>query len=129
MECEYKFEKAAGIITPDKHFWKEPLKDGERKERFAAQRKENGFDDRELWGLDYTIATFIYPRLMRFREMKASYPPNLTPDGWSEILLKMAEAFKLIIISDTKIIMSDEENKLIDEGLDLFREYYFHLWD
>jgi nitrogenase molybdenum-iron protein alpha/beta subunit len=65
---------------------------------------------------------------MRFREMRCSYPPNLTPDAWNEILLKMAEAFKLIITSDTKI-MTDEENKLIDDGLDLFREYYFDLWD
>ena len=75
-----------------------------------------------------TIATFIYPRLMRFREMIISYPPNLTLDGWSEILLKMAEAFKLIVISDSKIL-SEDENKAIDDGLDLFREYYFDLWD
>lgn len=126
MECEYRFEKAAGIITPDKQFWN--LEDEARKERFASQKKENGFDDRELWGLDYTIAAFIYPRLMRFREMKISYPPNHTPDEWSEILLKMAEAFKLIVISDSKRL-SDDEYKLIDSGLDLFREYYFDLWD
>lgn len=36
----------------------------------AFQRRKRGFDDSELWSLDYTILEFILPRLRRFREKK-----------------------------------------------------------
>lgn len=32
-----------------------------------GQRRIRGFDDAELWSLDYTILSFILPRLKRFR--------------------------------------------------------------
>ena len=34
--------------------------------KFEKQRTEQGFDDREVWGLDTTIVAFIYPRLQAF---------------------------------------------------------------
>ena len=35
---------------------------------FFFQRRIRGFDDSELWSLDYTILRFILPRLQRYRE-------------------------------------------------------------
>ena len=45
----------------------------------------------------------------------------------NEILDKMIASFAIIIKDDCPWY-SDEKRKIIDEGLDLFREYYFDLW-
>lgn len=53
-------------------------------------------------------------------------------DEWYGILDKMIDAFTYIadggIFEIDFIIGNDEMNKKIDEGLDLFRKYYFNLW-
>ena len=41
----------------------------ELKEKYKQQRIERGFDDSELWNLDYTIASFVLPRLKRLKEL------------------------------------------------------------
>lgn len=44
-------------------------KDDERENQFRKQRMERGFDDSETWSLDYTVASFIIPRLERYQEL------------------------------------------------------------
>lgn len=88
---------------------------------------EDGVADAETWGLDYTIALFVYPRIKRFREIHMSYPGRLTEELWDSILGKIERAFELIIIDQIEFL-TDEEREEINEGLDLFREYYFDLW-
>ena len=103
------------LIEPDDKRW-----DG-----FKEQRLKNGFDDSELWNLDNTIASFIYPRLKRFYDdgNVFGYPSDLAPEKWNEILEKMIDAFRYILIDKF-----DEHDAEISEGLDLFRKYYFDLW-
>lgn len=36
--------------------------------RWAAQREEYGFDERELWDMDYTWRLWLYEHLMAFKE-------------------------------------------------------------
>lgn len=88
---------------------------------------EDGVAPAELWSLDYTIALYIYPRIKKFRKITMGYPGRLTEEQWDTILGKIEQAFKLIILNEVTFL-TDEEHKLIEEGLDLFREYYFHLW-
>lgn len=88
---------------------------------------EDGIAPAELWSLDYTLALHIYPRIKKFREATMSYPGMLTEEQWDIILGKIEQAFKLIILNEVTFL-TDEEHKSIEEGLDLFREYYFHLW-
>lgn len=45
--------------------------DGEKKHR--EQRDGRGFDDTELWNLDYTIISFVLPRLKAFNERDETY--------------------------------------------------------
>ena len=40
-----------------------------REPEWKRQREERGFDDRELWSLDVTLAKFLVPRLKAFREV------------------------------------------------------------
>lgn len=99
----------------------------ERWDEYKAQRLERGFDDSELWSLDMTIAKFIYPRLKAFAEHCGSTPSTLKDEEWNIILDDMLKAFE-IIINPEKFPWSDEDNKIIVKGLDLFRSYFFALW-
>ena len=41
----------------------------ERNKIFQKQRKKFGFDDRETWDLDYTLATWLYCHLKRLKKV------------------------------------------------------------
>lgn len=93
-----------------------------------AKKKRNKSIYRDTWNLDFAIAKFVHPRLVRYKQVTNGYPGILnSPEEWNEILDKMIAAFE-IIIKDDCCIYKDWQMKIIDEGLDLFREYYFHLW-
>lgn len=40
-----------------------------RLDRFLKQRTKYGFDERETWSLDYTLATWLYSHLMMYKEI------------------------------------------------------------
>jgi hypothetical protein len=54
--------------------------------KFLKQRIIRGWDDSETWSLDFTVAKFMLPRLIRFKELKCGYPCNLTKEEWDKIL-------------------------------------------
>ena len=102
----------------------------ERHVKWDKQRQERGFDDTETWSLFTTISDFIYPRLLAFKEYKCDYPINLTPKNWDKILDKMIFAFKFY--SDEykrEESASSETIQKVQEGMDLFVEYFRDLWN
>jgi hypothetical protein len=102
-------------------------KGDKREEVYSKQRIERGFDDSETWSLDTTIAYFILPRLKRFREIKAGHPASITMLEWDSILEKIELGFELTI-KDCNGIITEDEVKQMNEGLDLFRQWFFDLW-
>jgi hypothetical protein len=40
----------------------------ERQKRFKKERKTYGFDSRETWAMDYTLATWLYEHLSWYRD-------------------------------------------------------------
>jgi len=131
---------------------------GRRFRWFIQRRKWGGFDERELWDLDFPIIRFIYPRLKKFAEMKKHAWPgegngHPTPEDWQKALDKMVEAFHYLILdgedidaegvfeSDFGIKIKNEEkwnkyteeldrrSKIIEEGFGLFSTNFFNLWD
>ena len=95
---------------------------------FEKQRLKRGFDDSEVWNFDATIARFIYPRLLVFIDDVISnqcHPVELTFDSWVDILKEISEGFKLMSQDNEK---SDDEDKIIEKALDLFRKYFHSLW-
>jgi hypothetical protein len=100
----------------------------DREKLYSTQRIERGFDDSETWSLTDTICHFITPRLQRFKECANYIPSNITKEEWNEILDKMLLSFNLISRDNGSRIWSDEESKQINEGLDLFREWFMELW-
>jgi hypothetical protein len=95
--------------------------------RFWWQRRSRGWDDSETWSLDSTASEFILPRLKRFKTITIAYPGDLTPGSWDEILDKMIAAFEFGA-SEERWSASQEEYAKHQEGLDLFAQYFWHLW-
>lgn len=105
---------------------------------YKRQRLERGFDDTELWNLDYTFAKFVLPRLKRFKEVNQGYPSSITYEVWDEYLDKMIYAFENIDYDDKSYdgvewynMPQEARDAVVDkvnEGLDLFRKHYFSLW-
>lgn len=88
-------------------------------------RLRHGFALQDTWALNTAVAQFLAPRLRHMAEHHVCYPPDLEDDAaWTVILYTMADAFKAIADDDWDPRLDDAE-----EGLDLFRQYFFYLWD
>jgi len=100
--------------------------DDEREVKFKQQRIERGFDDSETWSLDYTIASFIIPRLERYQELaneKLARDTELVEDV--DILL---EAMKLIVKDEGSHLWDEKEKEIVTKGMDLFPKVFTTLW-
>lgn len=81
---------------------------------------------KDTWNLDYYIAKFILPRLKLFKKVTMGYPCDLKSiNEWYDILDKMIAAFEILATDE---LNTQDEQKIVDEGLDLFRKYYQDLW-
>ena len=97
---------------------------------FYKQTEEIGFNDGDLWNLDFTMARFIYPRLKRFKEeYNVGHPGSLTEEQWADYLEKMVAAFEILASEDnTCIVTNEQQDKKIKKGLKLFAKYFRALW-
>lgn len=99
-----------------------------RWEEYEKQRLQRGFDDSETWNLDGTITKFIYPRLIAFIEDTKKlecHPGSIPFDTWIGILEDMSKGFELMSQDNEK---TEDEDKIIEKALDLFREHFHQLW-
>ena len=81
---------------------------------------------KDTWNLDYYIAKFILPRLKLFKKVAMGFPCDLKSiNEWYDILDNMIAAFMIL---STDEINTQDEQKIVIEGLDLFRKYYQDLW-
>lgn len=107
------------------------------------QRRTRGWDDRDLWSLDYTLAKWILPRLIEFQKVSIGIPImndiDFNLDGtvkdykvseqkWYTAQGKMIKAFQHMVKDGEGKILSPEDYREIDEGLDAFRRYLTNLW-
>ncbi len=81
----------------------------------------------EIWNTNAYIAGDIVPRLKAFKDYTVNYPLDFkNGDEWDKALDKMIYAFELISECKTH---SDDKQKDIKEGFELFCKYFFQLWD
>lgn len=101
-------------------------------------RKKRGLSKirkEELWGLDVTLAKYILPRLIKFKDINnMSYPSNFeNHEEWHKTIDKMIYSFEYVIERNYKIYKDLEEEKKIyekyKEGMQLFSEHFMDLWD
>jgi hypothetical protein len=81
--------------------------------------------DQQCFNLDNTIACFILPRLVYFRENILSTPSLMSVEEWRDILDKMIRAFWIEVNIDDPDENQDDQ---VQEGLDLFRIHFRSLW-
>lgn len=91
------------------------------------QRRTWGFDERELWSLDLTIANFILPRLIKFREYNSCHPGTLTTKQWNQKLDDMIFTFKKVS-SQFESDMDEEDCKRANRGMIAFKNWFNALW-
>ena len=77
----------------------------------------------EIMDLDYAIADFILPRLIRFKAEVNNCPSGLTFEEYLEVLDRMIWSFNYVV-KDVK----GQEDDRYREGMDLFAEYFRTLW-
>lgn len=65
-----------------------------RRIRFWWQRRTRGWDDSETWNLDQQLATWLAPRLDRFRQIANGFPYGTTEESWDAELEEMCWAAK-----------------------------------
>ena len=99
-----------------------------RQFKLLKQRLVQGWDDSEVWNLEYTISKFTLPRLKRLKEIQNIHPSNITEEEWSDCVDKMILAFELNI-KDFEDGINVEERKKMEDGLLIFAQYYQSLWD
>ena len=82
--------------------------------------------DCEWWSLYYTIALFVLPRLIKYRENLMGYPGSLNnTEEWEEILDKMIYSFDFIVRDEKEALdETKEDSAKIEEGLNLFGKWY-----
>ena len=101
------------------------LTENKREIKYKKQRLKRGFDDSETWSLYTTIASFIVPRLKRFKKVNNGYPANLTEEEWDTILDKMIFSFENC---DHDKLFEKEFYDKYEEGINLFAKYFMGLW-
>ena len=90
---------------------------------------KNDYPIEEVWNTDNTIAQLIVPRLQAFKALdKHGYCPDFKGmREWHNAIQKMIDAFELMKYAGR--VNTKEEERTMEEGLDLFRKYFRHLWD
>ena len=76
---------------------------------------KNDFPIEEVWNTNNTLAQLIVPRLQAFKA--------LDKHG----IQKMVDAFELMKYAGAS--HTEDEERTIKQGLDLFCKYFRHLWD
>ena len=83
----------------------------------------------EVWNTYRVLAREIVLRLQAFKVLdKHGYPAIGMKDmrQWNATIQKMIDAFELLNYSSS---YTEGENRIIEEGLELFCKYYRNLWD
>ena len=92
-----------------------------------CQRIFRGWSDADTWNLDITVAQFILPRLIRFKELNNGYPHEMTSEEWDDILDDMIYAME--IYSDYDLPMELEcDWERVERGSAYFGKYFRDLW-
>ena len=119
------------------------------------QRGKRGWADRDCWCMDHYLAKVIDETTMYLINNKQGYPRELSERKWADILIRINDTFHLAKrVSDGDIILTKtikqynqfkrlyktddtmrmkiftpKETKDFYAGFDLFKKYFFNLWD
>lgn len=93
------------------------------------QRRTRGFDDRDLWSFDVTIAEFILPRMKRFRNHHMGHPSRYTDKQWNKIMDQIIEGFELALTDANYFGGKKGDMDKIVKAWKLLGEHGMDFWD
>jgi len=104
-----------------------------REKQWKKQRDKYGFDERDTWGLDYTLILLIYPRLKMYNEIniidtsfhKVEYEDKKYT--YQECIDKILEGFEIYLTKNQLDLNKEEENK-INDAVILLSKIWWLLW-
>ena len=123
------------------------FKDWRYEIKYAWQRVFRGYDDPWIWDIHSNLSDLMCKILPKLRKNVCGCPGEFFDKEkkndeywkWKEVLLKIEKGFKAakrVDFADNwdlpkeEAIKKDEEDmKIFYEGMDLFKKYYFSLWD
>jgi len=104
-------------------------------------RAKKGYSYIDTWSFDAYLCRVIAGGVGDLKNRHFGRPADLSAEEWDEILGKIIDGFlagQKIIDMDFWVVGDDAgtnmkmENRLrveFEEGVDLFKKYFFHLWD
>jgi len=91
-----------------------------------------GVDPWQIWSLDTSAARWLAPRLELLRDLGHGHPvyEGMADEIWFAIVDKMAQTFRFAgaKFEDDWETRADVR-EYVSDGLDLFAEFFFSLWD
>lgn len=121
------------MARPDSHvyhqWWKHPM----RVFRHWRQRAQRGFSVYDTWSLDRHLAGVIAHSVAHLRDHTHGYPgeEGMTKEKWHAILTEIETPLR-VWAELAHDMDPSEEDRWVDrceKSLELFKEYFFGLWD
>lgn len=114
----------------------------DRLDKMLDDARLNKFINRDAWNMDHDLANLIKKALINFKNYKRHGIPGcfrMDPknDGktqeqleeiWNNILDKMIKSWDIMSMEDSSTRYLDNQ-KEVDDGLQLFIDYFGYLWD
>ena len=102
-----------------------------RNQKWEKEREQFSFDEREMWLLDFTFFCWLYERLKKYKEVNHT-------DLTSKIIKvnneeKNLEEWVNLMINNSKDLIlaniySEENVKLAEFTIEIFKQTIFYLW-
>lgn len=111
-----KFKYLDELGIPIDHYFTNFMGDDDpREERWAKQREEYGFDDRETWNLDKIMIEWIYTRFKMYLEIGGevvdlNFTEVLFPYKDKELTQK--EAIEIVLDKAEEVLINDLDSSL-----------------
>lgn len=95
-----------------------------------------GYSDRNVWNMYYDVADLNIKLLTHLRDNSVGHPAELNEKKWNKILTKIIEGFQAVIDKEnlryghsTYKKDAAKLDKKFEEGMELYKVWYRHLWD
>lgn len=99
------------------------------KVKYFFQRHVRGWDDREVWNIDWSFFNWLHERLKKYRELSITIPPDKTEKEWEKELYVVITKLEIITIEEN---FFDDERIIIKEMkkavLEWFNKNLENLW-